>query len=61
MPKRYRGVVRGGVIVLEPGAQLPEGTEVEVVEHKTADAPTNGDSTACALGNREGCPSAIGV
>ncbi|MCX7926389.1 MAG: hypothetical protein N2554_11365 [Fimbriimonadales bacterium] len=32
MPKRYRGTVRNGVVVLEPEARLPEGTEVEVVE-----------------------------
>jgi hypothetical protein len=28
--KRYRGTVKGHVIVLENGEQLPEGTEVEV-------------------------------
>lgn len=26
----YRGVVRGGAVVLEPGADLPEGAEVQV-------------------------------
>jgi len=26
----YRGQVKGGVVVLDPGAQLPEGTEVKV-------------------------------
>src|SRR3989442_1156654 len=26
----YRGTIRGGVVVLEPGAALDEGTEVEV-------------------------------
>lgn len=32
MPKRYRGIVRGGVVVVEPDAELREGTEVEVIE-----------------------------
>jgi hypothetical protein len=26
----YKGTVRGGVIILEPGADLPEGQAVEV-------------------------------
>jgi len=39
MPKRYRGVVRGGVVVLEPDAQLREGAEVEVIERATAFQP----------------------
>ncbi len=26
----YRGRVQGGVVVLEPGLQLPEGTEVRL-------------------------------
>jgi hypothetical protein len=28
--KRFNGVVKNNVVVLEDGAQLPEGTEVEV-------------------------------
>lgn len=32
MPKRYRGTVQGGVVVLEPNACLNEGAEVEVIE-----------------------------
>ncbi len=39
MPKRYRGVVQNGVVMLEPGAQLADGTPVEVVEVETAFAP----------------------
>jgi hypothetical protein len=30
----YKGTVKNGVVVLEPGASLPEGTEVQV-EPKT--------------------------
>lgn len=32
----YRGVVRGNVIVLQAGVQLPEGTEVEVIPREGA-------------------------
>ena len=37
----YRGTVRQGVVVLEPGAALPEGADVTVtaVERPAADAP----------------------
>ena len=28
---RYKGIVKDGVIVLEEGMKLPEGTEVEVI------------------------------
>ena len=28
----FRGTVKNGVIVLEPGAKLPEGQSVEVIE-----------------------------
>ncbi len=31
MAKHYRGIVQGGVVVLEPGVDLPEGTQVEVI------------------------------
>jgi hypothetical protein len=27
---RYKGIVQHGVVVLEPGVELPEGVEVEV-------------------------------
>jgi hypothetical protein len=27
----YKGKVKNGVVVLPPGAQLPDGTEVEVI------------------------------
>jgi len=43
----YRGRVQGGVVVLEGGASLPEGAEVDVtaVEHA---APSNGDRPAAS-------------
>lgn len=35
----YTGKVQNGVVVLPPEAQLPEGTEVEVVPREAADDP----------------------
>lgn len=40
----YRGEVKGGVIVLEPGAQLAEGTVVSVHPMDAAAAQKNGDA-----------------
>ena len=37
----YKGTVRNGVVILPPEAELPEGTEVEVIamETQTEDDP----------------------
>ena len=61
---RYKGVVKNGVIVLEPGAKLPEGTEVRVeplpvrVEQleDDANAPTLLERLASIVGKAEGLP-----
>jgi hypothetical protein len=39
----YRGTVKGNVVMLEPGAQLPEGTPVHVETDETG----GNDSAAC--------------
>jgi hypothetical protein len=48
----YRGTVKNGVVVLEPGAQLQEGSTVEVVAIEPASkplAPATGDLPAFGL------------
>ena len=40
----YRGRVQGGVVVLETGANLPEGTDVTVVPSKPNDAVSPSES-----------------
>jgi hypothetical protein len=56
MPKRHRGTVRGGVVVLEPDANLREGAEVEVIEYEIPFQP-NWDAAWRTVGiarDREG-------
>jgi hypothetical protein len=43
----YRGKVQNGVVVLEPGSDLPEGTEVEV-------QPTTAEADPAAKSLQEG-------
>ncbi len=43
----YRGIVKNGVVVVEPGAKIPEGTPVQVVPldqdaHKGGELPAFG-------------------
>lgn len=40
-PMSYTGKVRNGVVVLPPGAHLPEGTEVEVIPREQPPAATS--------------------
>jgi hypothetical protein len=35
----YTGIMKGGVVVLPPGVQLPEGAQVEVTVSPQSDAP----------------------
>jgi hypothetical protein len=37
-----KGTVRGGVVILEPGAALADGTEVEVSPRSTSSKPAEG-------------------
>ncbi len=43
--KIYRGTVRGNVVVLQEGAELPEGQEVEVRVVSAADESTDAEPT----------------
>ena len=43
----YRGKVQQGVVVLEGGARLPEGAEVEVIPVEASSA-SNGDAPPAA-------------
>jgi hypothetical protein len=45
----YRGKVKGGVVVLEEGVQLPDGTDVRV-EPLEASQPTECDDAVYRLG-----------
>ena len=59
----YRGEVRNGVVVLEPGAQLSEGTivQVEAMHPAGNGEPSKGNTIADRLreviGAAEGLPS----
>ena len=35
----YSGIMKGGVVVLPPGVQLPDGAQVEVTVPSSASAP----------------------
>lgn len=39
----YRGVIRNGVVVLQPGVKLAEGTELVVSTVDETNAPTLGE------------------
>jgi hypothetical protein len=40
----YQGTVQGGVVVLDAGAALPDGTRVRVTAHVEADHPAAADA-----------------
>lgn len=44
-PPVYRGVVKGGFVVLPEGVDLAEGSEVLVVPPRRADGPSGGRGT----------------
>ena len=54
----YRGRVHGGVVVLEPGAALAEGEQVEVrrLTDATEAGPTLYDRLKDVVGTAEGLP-----
>ena len=52
----YRGKVTGGVVVLEPGVDLPEGAEVRV-EVLTPDRTTLGQRLMKFAGRAQGLPA----
>ncbi len=51
----YQGKVRNGVVVLENGSQLPEGTPVRVIP--TEEHPTWGDVFEDVSGKAVGLPA----
>ena len=53
----YRGEVRNGVIVLEPGASLVEGTIVRVEPVLASSEPTLADRLRDVIGIAEGLPA----
>ena len=57
----YRGKVSGGVVVLEPGANLPEGAEVRVevmlTPPQSSPQTTLGQRLMKFAGRAEGLPS----
>jgi hypothetical protein len=53
----YRGEVKNGVIVLEPGAALGEGTIVRVEPIESNNEPTLADRLKNVIGIAEGLPS----
>ena len=57
----YRGEVKNGVIVLEPGAALDEGTIVRVEPLDSAAEPTLADQLHKIIGQAEGLPSDLAL
>ena len=55
----YKGTVRGGVVVLEPGAHLAEGEQVEVRPLTASDdaGPTLYERLKDVIGTAEGLPT----
>jgi hypothetical protein len=53
----YRGEVRNGVIVLEPGASLAEGTIVRVEPVEATPEPNLADRLQRVIGMAEGLPT----
>lgn len=51
----YRGIVKNGIVILEPGAALPDGTSVEV--QAIGDLPTWGEVLKDVIGKAEDLPS----
>ena len=53
----YKGTVKGGVVVLEPSASLPEGTEVQVQPvSATVEPPTWAEVFKDVIGKAQGLP-----
>lgn len=58
--REFRGIVKNGVIVLEDGSDLPEGTKVRVIVEETAEWQPDWDGfwqflrEAWSVGLREG-------
>ncbi len=53
----YKGTVKGGVIVLEPNAAIPDGTEVRVEPVAKAVDPTWGEVFKDVIGKAQGLPA----
>jgi hypothetical protein len=53
----YQGTVKGGLIELEPGAALPEGTVVRVEPVQTSPARTLADRLKPVIGIAKGLPA----
>ena len=52
----YRGKVKDGVVVLEPGARLDEGTDVVVEQVESAPARSLADRLKPVIGIAKGLP-----
>lgn len=48
---KYRGTVHGDVVVLGPGARLPDGLEVEIVPLRAEEAGLGADSYPLEMRN----------
>lgn len=53
----YQGTVKGGLVELEPGASLPDGTVVRVEPVKTAPARSLSERLRPVIGIAKGLPS----
>jgi hypothetical protein len=53
----YRGEVKNGVVVLEPGAVLDEGTVVRVEPVESGSEPTLADRLQGVIGIADGLPA----
>ncbi|MBN1490060.1 MAG: hypothetical protein JXA69_09095 [Phycisphaerae bacterium] len=53
----YRGKVKDGVVVLEPGTQLKEGTDVLVAPVEAAPSRSLADRLRPIIGKAKGLPS----
>ena len=51
----YRGKIKGGVVVLEEGVSLPEGTDVQV--EPAPEKPTWAEVFKDVIGKAKGLPS----
>jgi hypothetical protein len=53
----YKGKVKGGVVVLEPGARLDEGAEVVVEQVESVPAISLADRLRPVIGKAKGLPA----
>lgn len=53
----YKGKVKGGVVVLEPGARLDEGAEVVVEQIESVPAISLADRLRPVIGKAKGLPA----